>query len=745
VIGTQISHYRLDKKLGEGAHGAVYRGVHLHDADFQVAIKVVRGELVGDAAFMDALKRECKRIDRLEHPAVVRFRELSIEGAQVAMVMELLEGGDLHDRLTQGPLSLDELVRVTRAVLGGLGHAHSKGVLHRDIKPSNIFLCDDGRVKLLDFGVARAADNSHATRTGQLVGTLDYIAPERFSETGGTSSSDVYAMGLVVWEMLVGRPACPSGELARKLGWHMGVGPGDLRNECPDCPDWLAEMVAAFVDRDLKARPPDGAAALALLDQLHSKAATAPTAPTPAPAAPPPPSTVTVGSGDLAAARAQAASPPPSKPTAPGTVQLQAREIAAARPPSSQPQQRTNMPMQELAAILSGYAEGLKAGETREITAAQMEADGICKSGRTYAAYWKSKNNTGRRAADESGLDCSFSPSDRVLNISRISGRVQPVTRPPGRVESVEEVTDPVGVGAPAAVESTGWSSPALMRPSKVMRRIGVALMAIFPLLLVVAVIAVVLWPDSPAPEPNSIGMEFVRIEAGSFEMGSPSSESDRDKGERQHLVWLIRSFMMATTEVTQGHWQAVMGSNPSHFSDCGADCPVETVDWYDAVEFANALSKKEGLRAAYEISGKDVSWNKSANGYRLPTEAEWEYAARGGERHVYSGSNSVSAVGWTVENSGAKTHKVAGKQANAWGLYDMSGNVSEWCWDWYGKYRRDVYDPVGDLRGPHHTRVLRGGSWDYEQALNRVAVRHWYTPDNRGWDNGVRLVRTVP
>jgi formylglycine-generating enzyme required for sulfatase activity len=241
----------------------------------------------------------------------------------------------------------------------------------------------------------------------------------------------------------------------------------------------------------------------------------------------------------------------------------------------------------------------------------------------------------------------------------------------------------------------------------------------------------------------TSIGMKFVAIAGGSFQMGSPSSEKGRSSDETQHRVRLSKSFLMSTTEVTQGQWQAVMGSNPSGFSSCGADCPVENVSWFDAVKFANALSKKEGLRAAYRLSGKSVSWNKTATGYRLPTEAEWEYAARGGEEYVYSGSNTLSAVGWSNENSGSKTHKVAGKRANAWGLYDMSGNVYEWCWDWYGKDLRSSTDPVGAQSGDY--RVGRGGSWFSKPAGARVADRDWYTPGYRFYNLGLRLVRTNP
>jgi formylglycine-generating enzyme required for sulfatase activity len=241
----------------------------------------------------------------------------------------------------------------------------------------------------------------------------------------------------------------------------------------------------------------------------------------------------------------------------------------------------------------------------------------------------------------------------------------------------------------------------------------------------------------------NSIGMKFVAIAPGSFEMGSPSWEKDRDDDETQHSVRLSKSFLMSTTEVTQGQWQAVMGSNPSEFSSCGADCPVETVSWFDAVKFANALSKKEGLRAAYRISGKRVSWDKSSTGYRLPTEAEWEYGARGGESHIYAGSSTLRAVGSTRENGSRGTHKVAGKRANAWGLYDMSGNVYEWCWDRYGKYSGSSTDPVGAQSGDD--RVKRGGGWYLSPAFARVAVRYRFAPDLRDFDLGFRLVRTNP
>jgi len=246
--------------------------------------------------------------------------------------------------------------------------------------------------------------------------------------------------------------------------------------------------------------------------------------------------------------------------------------------------------------------------------------------------------------------------------------------------------------------------------------------------------------PDTSTPDTTGSGEAptgFVRVPAGVFMMGSPSIEEDRQDDETQHEVRVTRAFWLKTTEVTQGEWQSVMSSNPSQFSSCGSTCPVETVSWEDATLYLNATSDLEGLERCYENDGSFKGLD--CTGYRLPTEAEWEYAARAGT--VGARYGLLDSIAWYEDNEGTKP---AGMKApNAWGLHDMLGNVWEWVQDWYGEYGGDASDPLGPTTGEY--RVLRGGSWDFAAFDVRVANRLWLPPDLRFSANGFRVARSIP
>jgi len=219
-------------------------------------------------------------------------------------------------------------------------------------------------------------------------------------------------------------------------------------------------------------------------------------------------------------------------------------------------------------------------------------------------------------------------------------------------------------------------------------------------------------------------GMVFV--EGGTFMMGATSEqESDAFDWEKPAHRVTLSDFYIGKHEVTQAQWKTVMGSNPSHFK--GDDLPVEWVSWEDCQTFIRKLNELTGLR------------------FRLPTEAEWEYAARGGNRsrgYKYSGSDDPDEVAWYWDNSGIKTHPVGQKRANELGLYDMSGNVCEWCSDRFDSdyYKNSPrYNPTGPSSGA--IRVFRGGSWSYSTRRCRVSNRSGSTPTYRGGNLGLRLV----
>ena len=219
-------------------------------------------------------------------------------------------------------------------------------------------------------------------------------------------------------------------------------------------------------------------------------------------------------------------------------------------------------------------------------------------------------------------------------------------------------------------------------------------------------------------------GNDFVRIPPGEFRMGSKSSEADDDEQPRTRVT-ISRGFYLGKYEVTQGQWEAVMGSNPSRFDECGPNCPVENVSWEDVQEFIGKLNAAAG-----------------GNRYRLPTEAEWEYAARAGTMGDRYGN--LDAIAWYEDNSGSRTHPVGQKEPNAWGLYDMLGNVTEWVGDWYGPYPGgSVTDPRGP--GSGSLRVSRGGSWGGVARFCRAPIRRYGVPDSRGrgFIRGFRLLRT--
>jgi len=267
------------------------------------------------------------------------------------------------------------------------------------------------------------------------------------------------------------------------------------------------------------------------------------------------------------------------------------------------------------------------------------------------------------------------------------------------------------------------------------------------------AVILLFVYAAPAAPESakygftNELDMKFMYIPAGAFLMGSPPSEKGRDDDEAQHTVMLTTGFYISATEVTQGQWLRVMGSNPSHFQGKGDDYPVEQVSWDDCQAFIMKLNQKE-----------------ETDKYRLPTEAEWEYACRAGSTTAFSSGEitgktceiipHLDSVAWYCGNSQNGPQRVGSKAPNAWGLHDMHGNVQEWCLDacewrtiWTRRasvstdtYQDNIADPLSDTG---NYRIFRGGSWTQSAQYARSADRGFFRPGTKRTYIGFRVVRS--
>ena len=289
---------------------------------------------------------------------------------------------------------------------------------------------------------------------------------------------------------------------------------------------------------------------------------------------------------------------------------------------------------------------------------------------------------------------------------------------------------------------------------------------------------AVTAAPRTPPREQPRQLIEMVLVNGGTFRMGNPNNPNRRDSSALD-IEWprhevTLRDFYIGKYEVTQGQYLDVTGMKPSsHLKNPDDDSPngwmklpVESVSWYDAVIFCNRLSIKEKLKPVYSINGsvdpddwgeapfrRSAEWDATemdikADGYRLPTEAEWEYAARGGAEskgYNFAGSNTAPPVAWYAVIVNGITvgtiHEVGKKQPNELGLYDMSGNVMEWCWDWLGEYTADAQDnPLGPSKGLY--RVIRGGGWSVKDAYSRVFYRHNGQARYFGINLGFRVAR---
>jgi formylglycine-generating enzyme required for sulfatase activity/serine/threonine protein kinase len=779
--GLVFGQYVVLDKLGEGGMGVVLRARHRR-MKRTVAIKVLSSAAMKQAGAVDRFHREVEAVAKLSHPNIVTAYDADEHRGMHYLAMEYVEGHDLASVVKEhGPLPVQQAVECILQAARGLQYAHSKGIVHRDIKPGNLLLDKEGTVKILDMGLARIAGAEAAlggaeplTTTGQVMGTCDYMAPEQSLDTHQADArADIYSLGCTFYRLLTGNPPYQAETFAKLFLMHLESPIPSLCDARPDVPKTLDAVCQRMLAKKPENRYQSMTEVIADLEAVLgvSFGRSTPVAP---PALPESPSESVSGTWAFLQEVAprgtltEQKKPPPTERTQPCLNPEQdtgpkakgkgssSNFPAAPKGPSHPFDRPPSPPLRKARAtvarvgrktlVLAGLAGGLVLllGIVLTFTLRQgtlvVEIDEQLGKDVQVAVYQGGEKV--QLVDAKSGWRLSLSPGKYDLAVEGGNDQVQldwrTITVTRGGQVKVKVTLTP----APLAVAPFD-AQQARMYQDRWGQQLGV-----------------------PVEITNSIGMKLVLIPPGEFMMGSPKELIEEElkahasdtrytewlpREGPQHRVRITKPFYLGTYLVTQEEYQRVMGNNPSAFSAAGERkdavagqdtkrFPVENVSWDDAREFCRKLSEMPGEKAAGQR-------------YRLPSEAQWQYACLAGSTGRYSFSSGRNGVpkeseeqelpdyGWFDGNSGGNTHAVGLKRASAWGLYDMQGNVWEWCQDWYDK---DYYaksptdDPAGPLGGS--ARVLRGGSCLIPASICRSAFRFSNGPGWRYFDLGFRV-----
>ncbi len=703
----RLGHYEILEVLGKGSFGTVVKGLDEKLRRF-AAIKLMSPLLAATSAPRKRFLREARSAAAVRHQNVVAIYAVEDKPTPY-LVMEYIAGQTLQERLdATGPLDLPDVTRLGRQIAEGLAAAHATGLIHRDIKPSNILL-EHGieHVKITDFGLARAADDASISRSGLIAGTPMYMAPEQARGESIDHRADLFSLGSVLYTMCTGRPPFRAANTMAVLKRVTEDTPRPIREIIPEVPEWLCDLIAR-----LHAKDPAGrfTSAQEVADVLAQHAAE---------------SQRSSGPRTAAGVETEVFQPGPKT-----------------KPVIRRPGFRKRGWLAAAAVLLVlfgclGFTEATGVTDFRGTVIRLFSPEGTLVVEVDDPEVSVKVDGSDIVITGAGAREIRLKPGHYTVEASKNGKLVRQelvnVTRD-GR--PVVRITREAPEGTKVA--GANANVPVRDRPEAV--------------------------PPTGKEITNSIAMKLVPIPAGEFLMGSPDSDKDAQDDEKpQHRVRITRPFYLGATEVTVGQFRRVVeaagykteaernGQGGSHWSaetrkwvqDSGHtwrnpgfaqtdEHPVVQVTWNDAIAYCNLLNEREGL--------------KPFEGYRLPTEAEWEYACRAGSSTLYSFDDDAVRLGefaWHRENSSGQTHPVGRKRPNAWNLYDMHGNVWEWCQDWYDENyygQSPVADPASPPDGDSMTD--RGGSWQTSAGRCRQAFRGHRFRWEAYSDQGFRLAR---
>jgi serine/threonine protein kinase/formylglycine-generating enzyme required for sulfatase activity len=674
--------YEIKEKVGQGGFGAVYR-VFDRTMEIDKALKVIPQAVVSDAEALYDLQQEAKTMIALNHPNIVRVFDFHNTGSIKYIDMEYVPGKTLTQFKLECPKKQMPEVQVKEyaiKIAQGMAYAHQHNVLHKDIKPQNIKVTPEGAIKIMDFGIAETVRTSMSRiQNTSSSGTLVYMSPEQIKGKDVGKESDIYSFGAMLYELLSGHPPFYKGDISYQI-----------LNEEPGVIEHVSEGMKQIIMRCLQKNYQDRYKCFeSIVKNLGGKIETR---------------------EQLVLERSKTSSSSFIKKLVGITIITDPESVVVTIDSKNQWKTPFKGKLTTGRHSISLSKEGYES--------INSELDVNENSDNEFFIEMKSAMGTITVETEKPGFDILLNGENTSKKTPFTFNNIIPDVDYDFKIESEKY-----------------YSNPETIRISEKEHKI---------------------YKPHLKQYPQIEGMIFVK--GGTFQMGIIN-----DHEALVHSV-TVSSFLIGKNEVTQKEWRDIMGKNPSFskkkkviekgFLGMGRKIekidndnhPVERINWYDAVAFCNKKSELEGLKKCYSGRGNNIKCDFTKNGYRLPTEAEWEFAARGGRQsmgYTYSGSNTLDDVAWYSDNSGGETHPVGRKQANELGIYDMSGNVWEWCWDWFGSYRRSSQtNPKGDSTGSD--RVVRGGSWNSITSYSRVAFRTYNYPASSYSYIGFRLVRSA-
>ncbi len=748
--GTVFGSYQLQEKLGEGGMGAVFKATHLKLKKV-MALKILPVEKLRGPESVARFEREMEAVGRVEHPNIVQAYDAGEVNGIHFISMNYIEGSDLSQLVRKkGTLSVTSASKAVRSAALGLAAAHNAGLVHRDIKPSNLLADKQGKIHILDLGLALLGDAQSANRTeltaaGTCFGTPDYMAPEQWDDSHSVDArSDLYALGCTLHFLLVGRAPYETDDFKTMIGKmraHLDRPIPDLKAARPTLPEGLV----AIYTRLMAKRPEDRIqTANELADALE------------------PYTKKSKSTDDLPDLGERSGASHRSGGSAGGS----GISAGAARPIKGD----------------SIFNDGEQSyNQTVSLSRSDLLPDPLSTAPATQQISITLTPTSASRATTNPSVPRKPFPKPWLLAgaavfvLLMLAGIIIKITQKDGSVTEI-----PVPKGAKVEVTTTKKRKIASNAANKTIENQKSKIEnAVAPFDAATALKHQEAWAaylKVPVEYTNSIGIKFRLIPPGEFLMGSTPEEIDAalkeawdDKNAQEwikaegprHKVVLTQAIYLSVYEVTQKEWGHVMKTNPSHFSPMGmgkeavatletAQHPVEMVSWQEAAEYCSKLSQQEQLKPFYFRAGETVT-PLDGTGYRLPTEAEWEFACRAGTTSKYwigDTDDDLLRAGWYGTNSGGRTHAVGELNANPFGLFDVHGNVYEWVQDtydpaYYGQFAEKIaVDPAGPI-SQGTDWVLRGGNWHFGALACRAAIRH-RRPGDHDYNLGFRLALTV-